>query len=34
MSSMTMHGQLLDPRLRTVYRRRAVGVTYETYLVE
>jgi hypothetical protein len=34
MSSMTMSGQLLDPRLRKVYRRRAAGVIYETYLVE
>jgi hypothetical protein len=29
-----MSGQLLDPRLRKVYRRRAAGVIYETYLVE
>ncbi len=39
MSSMTMSGQLPDPRLRkglfiSVGARQADGVIYETYIVE
>ncbi len=34
MSSMTMSGQLPDPRLRNVYRRQAASVICETCLVE